>query len=120
MSKVIVFTTESASGLQSTMDLRFGRAKAFVLVDMESGEVINEIENNSRDAAHGAGIATAAMIASQKVSGVVSGRFGPKAYEALSKLNVPMWTLKEECTVSEALSQLKNGHLEQQKVEVFT
>lgn len=119
MSTNVVFTTQSKSGLQSSIDLRFGRAEAFIFIDVDTGKIINQLSNNSVEATQGAGLGAAAMIASQKVKAVVSGSFGPKAFEALTKLNIEMWITSQECSVQETIKLFNSGLLKRMKMEVY-
>ena len=114
MAKLVAVSVESLDGLDSVLDPRFGRAFAFVIVDADTNTIIGELDNKTRDAAHGAGTGAAAMIANYRVSAVISGRFGPKAFRALQSLGVEMWTAPEGITVDEAVSQFVSGTLEQE------
>ena len=51
--KRVAITVESKNGLQSSLDPRFGRARAFLIVDPDSREIIAELDNDSENIAHG-------------------------------------------------------------------
>lgn len=81
----------SATGgnLDAMVDGRFGRAAWFLIVESKSGELVEAIDNNvGKEAAHGAGIAAAALVADKGVEAVLTGRVGPKAQPILDKANV--------------------------------
>ncbi len=76
----------SASGttMDSKIDPRFGRASYFLIVDPEQADIIDVIDNRaSQEAAHGAGINAATLVAQSGAGVVLTGRVGPKAYAIL-------------------------------------
>ena len=79
MKLAISMTGES---LDAPFDARFGRAAQFCLVEPESG-VCELVANPARDASGGAGVQAAQLLASQGVTAVVSGAYGPKAWKTL-------------------------------------
>ncbi len=103
----------SSQGVDSTskVDPRFGRAACFLVFDTEdeSIEVVNNDQNVN--ASHGAGIQAAEKVTSRNVDIVVSGDFGPKAFEALQAAGVKaaIWA---DGTVSEAIELARNNQLE--------
>ncbi len=118
MSKKIAITVQRMGELDEPMDSRFGRTPAFLLVD-EGSDVVTAIDNAAAAAAHGAGTSAAASMAKQGVNAVISGRFGPKAYDALAALGVEMWTAPGGLTARQALEQYRAGTLQRCNVEVF-
>jgi predicted Fe-Mo cluster-binding NifX family protein len=112
MSKKVAITVQSKNGLQSIMDPRFGRAKAYLIVDLDSGEIVSELANVNIEAAHGAGTGAAAVMNTQQVDAVISGRFGPKAFQSLEALQIEMWSAPEGLSAEEALIQYKAGTLQ--------
>ncbi len=111
MSKRVAISVGSAEGLESILDPRFGRAHAYVVVDVDTNTVVAELYNTARQAAHGAGTGAAAMMASNYVNAVISGRFGPKAFQALNGLDIDMWTAPDGITVKDAVSKYVSGDL---------
>ena len=107
MSKHVAVSVRRRGGLQSALDPRFGRAPAFVIVDLDSREVITEFDNEFVDEVQGAGTGAAARMSKEGVDTVISGRFGPKAYEALSQLGVEMWVAPDWVTAGEAIARLE-------------
>ena len=119
MSRQVAISVGSMDGLDSPIDPRFGRAHAFLIVDVETGKVIAQFFNDAASAAHGAGIAAAAAINSNDVDAVISGRFGPKAFKSLEAFDIEMWTAPEGITAKTALDRLAAGSLEQVKIKVY-
>lgn len=111
MSKKIAITLAAPGGLDQKMDPRFGRAAAFLFVDVDEGTVVAEESNAAVSAAHGAGTAAASSMQQHGASGVISGRFGPKAAQALSAMNLEMWAAPNGVTAREALELYKSGSL---------
>ena len=81
----------SATGptLDAEVDPRFGRCQCFIIVDPETME-FEVVENSSAMAAGGAGIAAGQMIASKGVAAVLTGNFGPNAYQVLSAAGIQL------------------------------
>ena len=112
MGRIAISVTRSGEGTHALMDGRFGRAEAFLVVERENGEVVETIDNTSVNASHGAGTAAASMIESAGVDSVISGRFGPKAFDTLRALGIETWIAPSGITAGEALQMLKDGGLE--------
>jgi predicted Fe-Mo cluster-binding NifX family protein len=112
MDRVAISILRDFEGLCASMDERFGRAKAFLVVDKETGKTIETIENTSGDASHGAGTAAANLLRSAGVSAVVSGRFGPNALDALRAVGIEAWVAPRGVNAGLALLMLEGGRLE--------
>lgn len=97
--------------LHSNLDLRFGRAQYFIVYDLES-ETFEAIENQGFTARGGAGIATAQQLLGQAISGVISGNFGPNAYELLRDGGVRMYKA-EERPIEDIIKDFKANKLEE-------
>ena len=101
----------SATGkdLDSAIDPRFGRAGYFIIVDSESGEIANVIDNYAaQDAAHGAGINSATVVAEAGTQVVLTGQIGPKALEVLQTAGIKI-IYNVSGTVKEAIEQFRKG-----------
>ena len=103
--------SSQGTDLISKVDPRFGRAAYFLVFDTndESLEVVNNDQNVN--ATHGAGIQAAENVTGRNVDIVVSGDFGPKAFQALQTAGVKtaIWS---DGTVSEAIELARNDQLE--------
>ena len=104
--------TSSGKDLDSQMDLRFGRAKGFIIyeTDNDTFEFIDNVQN--LEAAQGAGIQAAQNVVNKNVSAVISGHCGPKAFKVLSTSGVKIYTA-EEGKISEVLEKFKKGELKE-------
>jgi len=100
----------SENDLSSQIDSRFGRAKGFVIYDLDnnSHEYIDNVQN--LEAAQGAGIQSAQNVINKDVDAVIAGHFGPKAFKVLSSSGIKPYT-STETTISEVIENFKNGKL---------
>lgn len=86
---MVIAISATEGNMNATVDPRFGRAAWFLLVDPGSGQLIEAISNSAgQEAAHGAGISAAALVADKGVQAVLTGRVGPKAMAVLDKAGV--------------------------------
>ena len=112
MDRVAISVLRDFEGLCASMDKRFGRAKAFLVIDKKTGKAIETIDNASGDASHGAGTAAANLLNSAGVAAVVSGRFGPNALDVLGALGIEAWVAPPGINAGVALLMLEGGRLE--------
>jgi predicted Fe-Mo cluster-binding NifX family protein len=112
MGRIAISIRNAGEGLSAPMDDRFGRADAFLVVERETGEAIDTINNASVAASHGAGTGAANAMRSAEVDVVISGRFGPKAFDALRALGIEAWIAPPGLTAGEALRRFQDGVLE--------
>jgi predicted Fe-Mo cluster-binding NifX family protein len=105
----IIITSEGTS-LESPIDLRFGRAKHFALVDSDSGEFSTHDNTQNLNAAQGAGIQAAQTVARLGAETVLTGHVGPKAFTTLQAANIAVYS-GVSGTVNEAIEQFKSGRL---------
>jgi len=96
--------------LSETVDARFGRAKGFIIYDIETG-VTTYVDNaQNLDSAQGAGIQSAKAVINAGAKALVTGNIGPKAYSVLHAANVEVY-IGAEGRVTDALEDYKNGKL---------
>jgi len=102
----------AGESLDSPYDPRFGRAAAFCIIDLES-DAWQVIANPGVTASGGAGVQAAQFIASQEVQTVISGAFGPKAFEALKAAGIEMLvpTPRDALPAADVLTLYKEGSL---------
>lgn len=94
--------------LDSAVDPRFGRAQYLLIVDAESGAIVQVIDNQAaKDVAHGAGINTASLIAQAGAQAVLTGYVGPKAAAVCEKAGIVMVN-GAAGTVAEAVQRFVN------------
>ncbi len=102
-----VAITSTGNSFDSIIDERFGRASWFVIHDIESKST-EFISNPNKDAEQGAGPASVELVASRKVSKIVSGEFGVKIKPILDSLKIQMIVIKEPKTINEIISMLNH------------
>jgi predicted Fe-Mo cluster-binding NifX family protein len=102
----------ASPNLTAAIDPRFGRAAYLLVVDTETGQW-QAHENPGQNASGGAGIQAAQFAASQNAQAVISGEFGPNAFDALQAAQIAMYAYGNCQTAPEALERFKAGQLEQ-------
>ena len=102
----------SGNSLTSPFDSRFGRAAAFCIVDTETGEW-EAFDNPALTASGGAGVQASQFVVKHAVQAVVSGAFGPNAFDTLAAADVEMYLApgNETHTAAEVLEMLRTGKL---------
>jgi predicted Fe-Mo cluster-binding NifX family protein len=102
----------SASGpdLAAQVDPRFGRAPYFLFVDPDTLEFEAVANQQNLQAARGAGIQTAALVASHRPTAVLTGNCGPKAFQTLQAAGIQV-VLGVAGSVREAVQQYQQGTL---------
>jgi predicted Fe-Mo cluster-binding NifX family protein len=106
--KVLVTCTEGA--MDAPVDPRFGRAAFFLIYD-QSSEEWQAYPNNGVNASGGAGVKAAQFSENHKVDAVISGHFGPNAFEALQAADIKMFASGDCQTAAESLQRLADGQL---------
>jgi predicted Fe-Mo cluster-binding NifX family protein len=98
--------------LNSPFDARFGRAAAFCIVDMETGDW-RAFDNPALSASGGAGVQAAQFVVKHGAQAVVSGAFGPNAFDTLVAAEIEMYLApgNEARTTAEILEMFKAGQL---------
>ncbi len=78
--------SSAGPNLKANVDPNFGRAPFLVIYDTETQDVLEVIDNHEgQDAAQGAGILVAGLLAQKGVSVIITGRVGPKAMEVIEQ-----------------------------------
>ena len=108
--KIAITTTENS--LDAQVELRFGRATAFMIYDTESktAEMIDNKQN--LNAAQGAGIQAAQFVINSGAEALISGHCGPKAFKVLVAGKIKIYAVEAQ-TVASAIENLKQGKLEE-------
>lgn len=107
----IAFTCQGET-LEAALDMRFGRAKNFLIYDTVSGDfkIVANIQN--LNAAQGAGIQAAMTVVSSGAEVVVTGHCGPKAFLVLEEAGIKVYTAGAG-SISAALKAFEEGELKQ-------
>jgi predicted Fe-Mo cluster-binding NifX family protein len=99
--------TSEGNQLNSSFDLRFGRAAYFCLFDDETRQT-EFVKNEFAQAQGGAGTKAASTMVERGVKKVVSGDFGPKAKDLLDKFGIQMIIMPNgHETVANILEKMK-------------
>ena len=105
----IIITAVSPS-IDSNVDPRFGRGANFIVVDPDTLSW-QAHANPGVGAPGGAGTRAAQFAANQHASAIISGDFGPNAFEALQAAGIDMYLFGTSSTVKEAIERFKAGEL---------
>lgn len=102
----------SAAGpsLDSMVDTRFGRATLFLILDKDADTPDVCGNDQNLNAAQGAGIQAAQILASQGVNAVITGHCGPKAFKTLTAAGIRVYT-GASGTVREMLDKFRKDEL---------
>ncbi|MFC2063474.1 NifB/NifX family molybdenum-iron cluster-binding protein [Chloroflexota bacterium] len=104
----------SGKTFDSPFDSRFGRAASFCIVDTETN-LWNVFENPAISASGGAGVQAAQFVAEKGVQAVISGAYGPNAYDTLAASDIKMFLApgNEVFTGQKIVDLFKEGKLAQ-------
>ena len=109
-----IAVTSYGEELGSNVDRSFGRARWFVVIDLDEDSFQAHSNKQNVDAPQGAGIQAARNIANLGVDAVLTGNVGPNAFRTLNAASVKIFIFKKSVdTVEEALSEWKGGSLEE-------
>jgi predicted Fe-Mo cluster-binding NifX family protein len=107
----IVLTAVSPD-VGSQIEPRFGRCAYLLVVDTDT--IAWEAHPNpGLTASGGAGIKAAQFAADQHVEAIVSGDFGPHAFNALQAASIYMYLYGDCTTIAQAIERFRNKQLEQ-------
>ncbi|MEA3514975.1 MAG: NifB/NifX family molybdenum-iron cluster-binding protein [Nanoarchaeota archaeon] len=98
--------------IESNVDMRFGRCRYFLIVDIEEGEIIDvkSVENEGAAMGHGAGIRAAQQAGNLKPDKIIAGNLGPNAFNVLTQLNIAAYMGRG--TVKDSIQKMFEGKLE--------
>lgn len=107
-----ILLTATSPNLEANIDPRFGRGAYLITVDTNTLEWQAE-PNPGVNASGGAGTQAAQIVANHQVAAVISGDFGPNAYNALQAAGISMYLYDAtSTTVKVAIEHFKAGKLE--------
>ncbi len=96
--------------MTSNIDPRFGRARFFLVVDTETGNAEPHDNAQNLQATQGAGIQAGQTVSGLGVEAVISGNFGPKAFQVLNAAGIEAYRTDAR-TVADAVQKFKAGEL---------
>lgn len=97
--------------LDSMVDPRFGRAAQFILYDTETKTFEVVSNEQSLNAAQGAGIKAAETLSSLGSGALITGHCGPNAFQTLSAAGIAIYTGADGLTVGQAIEKFQAGQL---------
>ena len=104
-----IAVTSTGSDLDDTVEARFGRCPYFLIIDPDTLE-FEPIQNPNIASGGGAGIQSAQLMASKKVSVVLTGNCGPNAFQTFGAAGIQVIT-GVNGKVRQAVEQYKSGAL---------
>jgi predicted Fe-Mo cluster-binding NifX family protein len=111
LKRTVVAVSSEGPTLDDRLDARFGRARGFMIVDIETMAARYLDNGASQGMGHGAGIQTARRIADAGAGVLLTGVVGPKAVQALAAAGIKIVQDLEGMTVREAVQRFKSGAL---------
>jgi predicted Fe-Mo cluster-binding NifX family protein len=106
----IVVSTVSPD-LDAGLDPRFGRAAYFLIVD-EATLAWEATANPAVEAMGGAGSQAAQLVAKRHPRAVISGAFGPNAFQVLRAAGISMFPCPGDMTARQAVEAYRAGRLQ--------
>jgi predicted Fe-Mo cluster-binding NifX family protein len=106
-----IILTATTPSIDSYIDPRFGRGQYLIVLDPDTLEW-HAHPNPGVGALGGAGSLAAQYAADQHASAVISGDFGPNAFNALQVAGIAMYLFGASTTVRQAIENYKAGRLE--------
>ena len=107
----IAVTASDNRGLSAEIDSRFGRTPYFAVIETDNMKV-DFIDNKAGSTASGAGVKAAQIMADLGVEAVISGNFGPKAFQGLQAAGIKLFSVKEG-SIEDAVDGYKAGRLQE-------
>jgi predicted Fe-Mo cluster-binding NifX family protein len=105
----VAFTT-SGNDLNAPLEVRFGRTRNFLIYDLETS-TFTVIDNRQfLDAAQGAGIQAAGVVARSAIEALVTGHCGPRAFRVLAATGIRVFNT-DAATVRTALEKFRAARL---------
>lgn len=108
----IAISAENNS-LESNLDLKFGRAKGFIIYNLDTAEFYFIDNEQNLNAVQGAGIQAAQNAVNEDVEAVITGYCGPKAYKVLEAAEIKIYT-SEKNTIQNIIEKFRNNELQEQ------
>ncbi len=106
--------TAYGNGWNEQVDIRFGRAKGFFVVDTETDEASFLDNRANLEAEHGAGTSASQMVVNAGVQALITGKVGPKAGQVLRAAGVKIYGGIGYGSIKEAYEMFKKGLLVEQ------
>lgn len=113
--------TASGKSIDANIDTRFGRAPWFLIVDTDTGTIIEAVENSAVAQGQGAGVAATRLVSDKNVDAVLTGTVGPNAIQVFQETEVRLFEgASSQDTVQQALAKFKQGVYGQAQTGIAT
>lgn len=110
---MIIFISSEGNSLESKPCPRFGRSPYFIKYDLETDEW-EALNNPAVSEFGGAGVAASQFIINNQALAVISGRFGPNAFNVLKAAGIQLLNFNPDCDTNQKVIELfKEGSLNQ-------
>ncbi|WP_136795631.1 NifB/NifX family molybdenum-iron cluster-binding protein [Desulfosediminicola ganghwensis] len=107
-----IAVTAQGPGLEDLVDPRFGRAAYILIIDQQTREVVEAVDNMKNiQAFKGAGIQAATMVSDKGAKVLLTGYCGPNAFTTLKAAGVQVVN-DVTGTVAEALATFARGDVQ--------
>jgi predicted Fe-Mo cluster-binding NifX family protein len=110
--KIVI--TATSPNINAKVDPRFGRGANFIFVDPATLEW-QAYENPAINASGGAGSQAAQLISTNGAQVVISGHFGPNAFQALQAADIKMYQFGDFQDVQDVIQAFNEGKLKEVK-----
>lgn len=106
-----IAVSATGPGLESQVDVRFGRCPNFVIVEVEDKKIkgSEDIQNTATSQMGGAGISAAQLVADKGTKAIITGNMGPRAFNVFEQLGIDIY--QGSGTVKEAVEKFIKGEL---------
>ncbi len=111
----VAFTAQG-DGWREKVDIRFGRAKGFFIVDTDTDQAKYLDNTLNLEAAHGAGTSAGQNVIDTGAQALVTGSVGPKAGSVLKAAGIKVYTVEGGTSLKDAYELFKQGKLKEEKV----
>ncbi len=108
-----IAVSAAGKGMDSPVDVRFGRCPNFVIVELEKKKIKSskDVENTAVAQMGGAGLTAAELVANQDVKAVITGNMGPRAFAVFHQFGIKVY--RGSGTVKEAVDKFADNKLEE-------
>ena len=103
--------SSAGKDIHGDVDSRFGRAKGFIIYNLEKEDFFYIDNEQNLNAAEGAGIQSAKTVIDTGVKILITGNVGPKAFKVLKSAGVSVM-VGARGTIEDAVLDYKNDNLE--------
>lgn len=107
----VAVPSNKGGGLNCLRSEHFGHCETFTLVDIENGQISNNvvIENNGHD--HGGCMVPVSLLAQNDVNAVIVAGIGRRPLVGFSEVNIDVYIDRVNASVSKAVDELINDRL---------